>query len=677
MDKCAKCGAQTVPGGAFCGNCGEPLTWRVGESQIARVYDVKDVPGWLTKPLTIEPNHKALVFIQGKFEGSIPSGTIDMGGLVSRITSLGRTKVMRAVVINEGAITLQVGVKKVRTADGFFPDVTCEVRVRVDNAMVFLRNAIADKREYTQVALRQQLFTPLRQATKTALARVTLDDVRGRTAGAAAVEQDLAGTLSRNIAHLGLAVVAVSIATVGHEGFDQIDKDREDHAVEQIARDDQLDAEDVDYAQDLRAATQEIRRGEAKADNWEKRIETRERMRRIALTDRMAAKAAAEDESDFLAEVRKAQLVRDDEVAAVERAIDEQNVDHDLDRDHALDLLAVRQARELLDATHGLDMQRIEAETDKLRANLEKQGILQKGRQELQLRDVNQQLLVRSRQVEAQIDDDRKRYEARLEREHREHMQGLDHQLSQANNDAEIARIEHEIDRLEMEWLMELKERKDRHGLQMRQAEISMQQDALDRDLDRELRQADAEHQHKTELMQLMSGMPLEQLVTVVDDNERARILADLRKQQITAEMTEEQIMAVNAAESPAVAEAIKARFMAEADTKSAQELQKMAERMLQMQQQQSTEMKELMADNADRASADAGRAIDAVRDVGVSAAGGGGTTVVLPNGQTVGGAAAPAQKSEPARVMVCPTCQTEAEVGAKHCANCGHQFYD
>ena len=681
MADCLKCGKQVRPGAKFCGNCGaslEETAWGLEENELARIYEVDDVPGWFTKPLTIKPNQKALIFIKGKFEGVVPGGVVDMGGLKQRILNLGRAKTMQAVVIHDGAVSMPFAVDNVRTADGFAVALECVVRVQVHNEMVFYRAVMGSSKVFTEASLRRSVYEPLQSAVPRSMATVGVDEVRTNVRSLEALEEEVTRRLTDALEPMGLQVADVTVSAVRHEGLDLLDQTREGRKLAELEADEEIDGEETKFGQDRQRVAQEIRREDAEeVEDRRKRLEIREQVRALLLKDRMADVRATQDELDFLAEVDKQGLMRADEVDAVRRALDENNEDHELDRQHALELLAVRQASELLDARSGLTVAEIEAQIRELQVDLERQGVLQSGQQELELRDLNHRLLSAMREAESQVELDRTRYEADLEKRHNVHTQLLDEQLNQAKTDAEVRQIETQQDQAEMGWLMSLKERKDRHKLQIAEAEQAMQEGALDRDVDRTIKLGDAEHTRKMEMIERMADMPIDQLMAVVEDNDRAALLAQVKQMEITAGMSEEQIMAVGAKESPALAEAIKARFVALAEAKSAQDVQAMGERMMAAERAHTDEVKEVYERSAERSSQQADKAIDAMRDVAKSS-GGSGTTVVLPSGQVIepGAAAGPkAPDDRGSAVVICRNCRQEVPAGDKFCPNCGEDM--
>ncbi len=353
MAICNGCGQEARPGASFCGNCGSPLddqvlSWGVSDTELARVYHVDDVPGWLRRPLRISPNQRALLFIKGEFKGVVEGGNVDMGGLLSRITSLGATKTMVAVVIHQGSVLVPFKLGQVRTADAFSVDVECELRVRVQNEMVFYKAAMGAGDSYGVGDLRRLVFGQLRATVAQALAGVTHRQAaqRRQRAGVSGARHGEPARFARR-GNWPDGAASLTLTAVTHEGLDRLDEVRERRRLEEMAADDEIEAEEGSYARYVRSSAQEGRRHDAEADALERRIGTRERMRRMVIRDRMGSERAKQDELNFLAEVEKESALRQDEVDAVRRALDEGNEDHGIARQHALQLLSMRQAQEV------------------------------------------------------------------------------------------------------------------------------------------------------------------------------------------------------------------------------------------------------------------------------------------------------------------------------------------
>lgn len=700
MAICNGCGQEARPGASFCGNCGSPLddqvlSWGVSDTELARVYHVDDVPGWLRRPLRISPNQRALLFIKGEFKGVVEGGNVDMGGLLSRITSLGATKTMVAVVIHQGSVLVPFKLGQVRTADAFSVDVECELRVRVQNEMVFYKAAMGAGDSYGVGDLRRLVFGQLRATVAQALAGVTTEQLRRDASVLASLERDMASRLDLRAAGTGLTVPSLTLTAVTHEGLDQLDEVRERRRLEEMAADDEIEAEEGSYARYVRSSAQEGRRHDAEADALERRIGTRERMRRMVIRDRMGSERAKQDELNFLAEVEKEGYLRQDEVDAVRRALDEGNEDHGIARQHALQLLSMRQAQEvaLLQSDHNVEL--IDADVRRLQADLTRLGVVQAGEQELSLRDLNHEILKRETLIEAEMKEDRTRYEEAQRRRREERVEGTedweeerrrdrtttvdgredrlaDHGVSQT-----IRADEFDQDLKEMEGLTRIQQERARVEQERRQADERHQDELKSKEHERAEQTAARQHQEHLSIIEAMRGMPIEQLIAVMDDGERASLLQQIRHDEIIAGMSEEQLLALNTAGSPEAAAAIRAKYEAMAGTKSAEERANLMERLVESERSHSAELSAAHQDAAERAARQQTEALQAVKEMGIAAAQAGGT-VVLPGAGVAqpGAGAAPSGGSSSSRpVLVCPHCRAENDPGNKHCDNCGERL--
>jgi hypothetical protein len=188
------------------------------------------------------------------------------------------------------------------------------------------------------------------------------------------------------------------------------------------------------------------------------------------------------------------------------------------------------------------------------------------------------------------------------------------------------------------------------------------------------LKEEEQRHRQKLAEIQALSGLSGEALVAAAPAD-RAAMLTELKKTEALKSFTEDQILAMAAKDSPEVARAFQEKFQGA----SAEEIQKVYERMLVMKDQGMTDVKEMSREYARMMQEMYNRGMDTQRDTATAAARTGqpGMTVITPGmgsqgvvqtGSTPSGAAS--------RVVICPNCHKETEEGNKFCENCGHKFF-
>lgn len=683
MAICPECEQRNDGEARFCGKCGAGMQegiWGVGDDRLARLYTVDDLEGWWSKPLTIRPNQKALIFVKGEFKGEVRSGQVDMGGFKSRLLSWGAAKTIQAVVVREGATSLTFGVRDCRTRDAFTVEVECLLRVQIENAMAFHRNLMGDSRAVSVKDLRQDLYPTLRSALQRAVSTTTLEGLRGDPGVLLALEREVLADVDLRIAGYGLTAIGLELVAVRHEGMEQLDQARERTRLAHMGAADEIAAEDAEFGFDVQREAQKTRRGEAHVSEAAVRIRIRERMRRTLLEDRMGDERTKQDELEFLAQVEKEGMGRQDEVDAVRRALDEGNEDHAIARQHALELLTLRQAQEVGEAESVRDVALTEADVRRIQADLVRLGIVQAGEQQLALQELNHELVVASQRLESALELDRKQYDEGRRRRDEAREDGTKDWEEDHRRDRVVTvdargdrREDFEQDLHELRGLSAVQQERAEAEVELEQQAEHGRQDIADRVHTRTEQTAARLHDERLAFVDRIRDLPVEQLIAVTDDAERAALLTGIRRDEITAGMTEDQLLALRAADSPAVAEAIKARYVAMAETRSHEERTQLLERLVESERGYATQVREILEAQAERSSADQRYALDAIKEMGVAAAKGGGTVVLTPSGQVVplGDGAETKDKKEKAK-LVCRECKAEVDASLKYCPDCG-----
>jgi len=362
--KCGNCQRMVPADAKFCPHCGKAMAeargpvisqnrWARKEGDFATRIEVTDLQGLLRKPLIVEAGLKALFFSGGRLAQELGPGTYDTGGLLQKIGSLGLAPPVTVVLVDAADTVLNFWVEGLQTSDPLRVDVNCHVVVQVAQPALFFRNMMKGAQQYSVAELESALQGEIRNALQEYMLMHSFEeltaslDMKMELQGRA--ERHLRTTFERN----GLDFVQVRVFQFRHEGVDKIVEEQENLTVYQRR------------AQTWEAMWQAV----ASADM--SRIRTEEEMR------------------DFLAEVDKAKLIREDEIAGVARMVAERLEDHQLAREHLLKRLG-------------------------LERDLERQRILLLGRQDLE-----------ASQVEHQIEVTRAQHLAALEAQERERSAAL------------------------------------------------------------------------------------------------------------------------------------------------------------------------------------------------------------------------------------------------------------
>lgn len=226
---------------------------------------------------------------------------------------------------------------------------------------------------------------------------------------------------------------------------------------------------------------------------------------------------------------------------------------------------------------------------------------------------------------------------------------------ARATTEAEIANLEREGDRLDLElgfWALE-------------QVKSIKRKDEYERML-MELQKKEKELELEIKKIETLSKASVEALI-VIAGPEQAAMLKGLRETEMLKGCTEEQILAMAAAKSPEVAKAFQEKFKG----LSSEELKKLYERMIADKDKMTGETMKMIQEMYNKA-------LETQRDVSVAAAQGRGPTTVYPPPGQPGFYVPPGTTASPigAEVIICPKCKTKVFPGQKFCNNCGNEMF-
>lgn len=408
--KCGNCGASVPASARFCPNCGHAVVqatapsmkanrWSRREGDFATRVEVDDVQGFLRRPLVVESGLKALFFAGGRVAGDLPPGTYDMGGILQRIADLGSTRAATVMLVDASDTPMDFWVSGLVTADPIRISAHCEVVIQVADPILFFNNVMKGRQSYAVAELQESLSGEMRNAMQEYVGQHALPELNAsvemKTALQGQVERHLRTTFQRN----GLDFVHVRVFEFAHQGVDEILGQREETVLERERQEATAEREVQDVAY------------------YERRAETWDRMRQALTDDRMREIRTEEEFLDFKAEIDKANLIRDDEVAGVVRALGEQTEDHEAAREHLVERLRIER-------------------------DLERRRIELLGSQDLD-----------GAQVEHEIEMERRRHIADLEARQREQAQDLEEMrgLLGIKRETRDQKLDEERQRLQME----------------------------------------------------------------------------------------------------------------------------------------------------------------------------------------------------------------------------------
>jgi hypothetical protein len=202
---------------------------------------------------------------------------------------------------------------------------------------------------------------------------------------------------------------------------------------------------------------------------------------------------------------------------------------------------------------------------------------------------------------------------------------------------------------------------------------IDLELVAEERRLDLHLREQEARHRWEIERLQQLAGLNIEALIAA-SDIDRAQLLGELAKMDRFRSLSEEQILAMVADKSPEVARAFQEKFRGI----SAEERAALYERLLGDRDVRIDELKDSYRHHTETVADLFKKAQDTLADTAkgvASQSGSGSGPIIVSRGEDVFHSSP--DRPDTKRVILCPRCQIESNVGVKFCSNCSYQFYE
>jgi hypothetical protein len=764
LGPCPHCGHPVAADAKFCSNCRRELTtdrapdlrssvWRKSPDEFATRVESSDLRGRLYKELEVQPGQQVILLVDGRAdEGRVGPGRYTIDSFFEKILTLGAGRHVTALLIDGGFVPLEFLVPDVFTADDHAVAVQCKVGVQVANPMSFFVNVIKSTRAITLNDLRNFMFDQVRAAVADVLGGQTF---RGLVTGlvlrdqmANAVEQHLNETLATS----GLRFGGVLSVDVRHPRLEALRSQWEDIRIarEQATADRTQDGErrmaevqarQVRFEAELAALDQETAEQRAKVHVFEQRAEVYEEMRRAILSDKMNEVKTGEDFGDFLAEINRRQVLRQEQLDVLAEDYANRKENRVQARAHVAYLAELerdynrKQAELVWRTDYTLDQMASELKIDQQR--LAAEGLLDEGRWQNDMagmkRTAGKSEWERAEAQKADIFNRQQQKDAlghQLEMQRAQTLQELEVQAirtdaalseaqKRAQSDLAVTRQEVESQRIRHEEQMRQQRAEDEADMKLagdgvdllaklkqnklaaeeiarriaREDELTRADAALKHDLARKeaerLDKAQAQA-HELAMLQARAEMSAEALLSL-SGPEQAWAIADLKQTEALKGLTDEQVYALMAAKSPDVARALEERFKAAAAHPQEVEAQTRAlyERMLADIQKDREKEADLHQRTEDRFQQMFTQALDSQRSgmVEIAKATSGSqppasgpviiTNPVTGQPQIIQTGGSGGAQVSGGEVQVCPRCRVKSPVGERYCNNCGFSFYE
>jgi hypothetical protein len=224
--ECYRCRGHNKGGTQSCGHCGTKLfdeegqfipspvliekTWARQPEDIAARLQVQDVQGRFVKPVVIEEGTSALVFQDGRYAGTLPSGRYDHTSLLQRVASrLNLAAPAVFVLVDSADVELEL-TSDCLTTENLPVSVTSRIVIALKEPLAYFQNFIKSRSRVLKGELEESLENEITTALQHAVRSVSLHDLTGNLKLRESVLDILVRHLSVTLARYGLALVHVS-----------------------------------------------------------------------------------------------------------------------------------------------------------------------------------------------------------------------------------------------------------------------------------------------------------------------------------------------------------------------------------------------------------------------------------------------------------------------------------
>lgn len=698
---CPHCEATNDSKANFCVKCGGSMSeksapeiegkqWRRGHDDFATRVDVDDLEGIFKKGLIVGEGTTALLFVNGKLSGTLEPGKYDLQGVKDRLKeAIGMSgTAASAILIDSGDVEINLNISDVYTKDPLNIDVTCKVIAKIHDSQSFFTNIMKDRKSYLVSELRGSLYDELHNAMNEAIGKKPAEELNSNLALKKQFEAEIERHLSTTFQRSGLNFIQLRTVDYKFKGFDKV-KGIHEEVFLLVSEDEaklqgrkklfdvfdrtkvQEIAEEIrktDHYRQMSTAEIDQTRAEVEKDigikgvaadkevgEWKLAAETRNRIK-----EHLLDKTKTEDEIEqFLLEIEKGKMLRDQEIKDLRTTLAEKDQDHDIKRQFMLKKLDLEQEldyeRSRLTGKAGLEIELVELEEKKKRMQFESDMSRMKTEQ-----SAVREEKIKNKMAEIQLEQD------------------------EDKADLETARLAQEmmLENKRKKQELELNDERQKQILELeaeeKRLEMQIKHDKVTHDQDIEKTRTDQDHELKK--IAALSNASAEAVMSMAGP-EQAKLIKELKETEAMKGMSEDQILAKAAANSPEVAKAFQEKYkglpMEEAN-KLYQMLIDAKDKALEDKDKTSAEKDKFMADAMERIERMASKALDAQKDATTGVAQGIGrannpSVVYPPPGQpgfvsgNVGG-----------EVVVCSKCKARVAVtpGLKFCNNCGHDLF-
>jgi len=612
---CLKCGeklpggtirctcGQSIPANAkFCTSCGRETKdtdatsiinkqpnivhgkWARAQDDFAARVEASDLKGIFTKGLVIEPGTTALLFAGGKHEGTLESGSYDLGGLKKKIVDLNFSKKYSAVLIDSSDVPFDIIVNKIYTKDDLPVDIEVSLSLKISKPLSFFQNLFKSRLSFPISEFKGILFKEMQNYLNGALSKINFEELSTSRDSLERIENGLSEHMKASLERNGIMIVQLRALDFRQEGMEwqrerkaELRQKKEELWLDR--KDDELEIEDL-----------------------ENRLDLGNKLRESKNLDQMSLLKNEDEIEKFKGEMGLSSLMRESEFDKMKKIIVENKDDRESVRNHLLNEIEINRK-------HDLEI-----------LSLKLKGELNKASNQQEVSDVQHKLSKMSMLKESERTQLELGVITELKIKNERLQSDLDGKLKSAKNESEIRSIEREQDRLDdeldqyeaqlgLKTLAQMKavNREDEEE----RLKIQREHEAFMRKLDMEEKAHDVKLEK--EKIDALSNASVEVLISQ-SGPEQSKMLAELRNTEVMKEMTDDQILALAAKDSDAVAEAFKEKYK----STNSEEVKKQYEKMLSIKDEVSGAHKDAL-DRNERIQKDMMESLERIASAGMT----------------------------------------------------------
>ena len=647
--------------------------WLRDPGEIARRVDVKELSGFFKKEVIIEPGCKAMMIVNGKHVGTLPSGKYDLNRAQGLLSMFDPGSSATAILVDESDIAMDFEISGLYTSDPLKVDIDLRIVFNLVDPVLFFTNVMKGSSTYLLSDFGERLQWELTNSLTDKVKGIPFSELSVSREALNSLGLDIESHLKTTLKREGFNIVQVRAIDIRQEGAKWI-LDTRSQINEEMgiirAKNEQLNiqrAEIENYLEATEVIFQKVRAEKGRELETD-RVELEHSRARLEIWDKLREGKNLDQMST---------LTRDDEWEAFQKGVDEKKLLRDVEWKALQDTVKEKEEDRVAARQHLLKKIQLEREQEFKKLQQQYRYEIDKADRVEELTKLQDDLALESTLKESERNQLELDVIGKINRQLKEDDAALTIAKKKAETEAEIAEIDEKKDRIEIDMDRYEAEQGIKTLAQMKavKREDKEEQARIERE-DWGFRE-NMKHQQEIEKTELLAKLGPAALISA-SGPEQAKLLADLQKSEVLKGMDQDAILAMAAKDSPQVAEAIAEMYR----SRSSDDTIKLYEQMLERSDKMADKVEQAQREGAERAERMFDTGMDAktkttedkikqterdterVEKITDKAMDKMGDTAVAKAGAT-----------DTSSGKVCPKCRTQNSLGGNFCIECGYEF--